>query len=127
MSFLPVNFQIEYAWVSQEEITSSVTASDTTSYDLLLTTNIPDSFWVKSESTRGLEFTITNTNPMTNLEFDISEMLGHVDAFHFGKPIVKFGAAYQFSDTEPSPNGRLIHLPGIPSSSGKGIKERKRF
>jgi hypothetical protein len=83
-----------------------------------MTSNIPDTPDVKemlSEQTFGLVLNITNTNPMTNLEFDISEILGHDDAIHFGKPDVKFGPAYQFSD----PNGRLVHLPEIRSSSGK--------
>ena len=113
-----ITYQIEYAWVSQEEITSSTKAADPTSYDLLITTNIDQTnnvMWMKSESTFGLELNITNTNPMTNLEFDISESKGHVDAFHFGKPVVEFGEAYQFSD----PENRLIHLQEIWSDSGK--------
>jgi hypothetical protein len=104
--------------VSQEEITSASTAADTTAYDLLMTSNIPDTPAIKEmlgDETFGLVFNITNTNPMTNLEFDISEILGDEDAFNFGKPHVKFGTAYQFSD----PISRLVHLPEIQSSSGK--------
>ena len=112
--------------MSQEEITSASTAAETTAYDLLMTSNIPDKPAIKEmlrQETFGLVFNITNTNPMTNLEFDISEILGDEDAFNFGKPHVKFGPAYQFSD----PNGRLVHLPEIRSSSGKICKMVNTF
>ena len=110
--------------MSQEEIVASQTATDITSYDLLVKTNIPESadFEMELLKTFGLEVTITNTNPMTNLEFDISEIAGNIadiDALDFGKPDVKFGSAYQFSDTDPTPTGRLVHLPEIRSDSGK--------
>ena len=70
---------------------------------------------VKSQETVAFVFNITNTNPMTNLEFEISDVGGDVDAFHFGIPVVKFGAAYKFSD----PEKRIIHMAERVSSSGK--------
>ena len=67
-----------------------------------------------------LEFTITNTNPVTNLEFDIGEMLGHADALTFGKPAVSFGEAYRHDDPVDTPEfeGKLIHLDPLPSNTG---------
>ena len=58
---------------------------------------------------------------MTNLEFDISELLGDIDAFSFGKPAVSFGEAYQHDNPEDEGEneGKLIHLEPIVSNSGE--------
>ena len=93
-------------------------------YDLLLSTNIPDSpemMVIKSDQTIGLVFNITSTNPMTNMEFEISEIEGHVDAFHFGTPVVHFGAAYEFSN----PQERILHMSVKESSTGLAIQHRR--
>ena len=72
--------QIEYAWVSQEEVTAkssgfwddSYKKEPTAKYDLKIEHNIPDSFVLKAQETFNIVFEITNTNPVTHLEFDIS-------------------------------------------------------
>ena len=121
--------QIEYAWVSQEEVTAkssgfwsdSYKKEPTGKYDLKIEHNIPDSFVLKAQETFNIVFEITNTNPVTHLEFDISEMLGDVDALSFGLPSVVFGEAYRHDGIEESPysEGKLIHLDPIVSSSGE--------
>ena len=63
---------------------------------------------------------IVNTNPVTNLEFDIAEMMGFADSLSFGLPSVSFGSAYnhdEISDTEMY-KGKLIHIDPTVSSSG---------
>ena len=121
--------QIEYAWVSQEEVTAKSDAfwtdSDkrlpTAKYDLKIEHNIMDPFILKAQDTFNIEFEITNTNPVTHLEFDISEMLGDADALSFGFPSVEFGEAYRHDHVEGSPGlipGKLIHIDPIISSSG---------
>ena len=121
--------QIEYAWVSQEEVTAkssgfwddSYKKEPTAKYDLKIEHNIPDSFVLKAQETFNIVFEITNTNPVTHLEFDISEMLGDADALSFGLPSVVFGEAYRHDDIEETPysEGKLIHLDPIVSSSGE--------
>ena len=54
------------------------------------------------EETFGLEITITSTAPVTNLEFDISEVAGQEDALHLGRPAVQWGAAFRHSHTASS-------------------------
>ena len=121
--------QIEYAWVSQEQVTAKSDAfwtdSDkrlpTAKYDLKIEHNIMDPFILKAQDTFNIEFEITNTNPVTHLEFDISEMLGDADALSFGFPSVEFGEAYRHDHVEGSPGlipGKLIHIDPIISSSG---------
>ena len=92
----------------------------TAKYDLKIEHNIPDSFVLKAQETFNVVFEITNTNPVTHLEFDISEMLGDVDALSFGIPSVVFGEAYRHDNIEETPysEGKLIHLDPIISSSG---------
>ena len=89
-------------------------------YDLKMTHNIPDPWSMQVGESFILEFTITNTNPVTNLEFDIGEMLGHADALTFGKPAVSFGEAYRHDDPVDTPEfeGKLIHLDPLPSNTG---------
>ena len=118
--FLNVS-QIEYAWVSQETL---IAASDLESapmqYDLKMTHNIPDPWSMQVGESFVLEFTITNTNPVTSLEFDIGEMLGHPDSLTFGRPAVSFGNAYRHDDPieTAEDEGKLIHLDPLPSSTG---------
>ena len=118
--FLNVS-QIEYAWVSQETL---IAASDLESapmqYDLKMTHNIPDPWSMQVGESFVLEFTITNTNPVTSLEFDIGEMLGHPDSLTFGRPAVSFGNAYRHDDPIETAEveGKLIHLDPLPSSTG---------
>ena len=113
--------QIEYAWVSQETL---IAASDLESapmqYDLKMTHNIPDPWSMQVGESFVLEFTITNTNPVTSLEFDIGEMLGHPDSLTFGRPAVSFGNAYRHDDPieTAEDEGKLIHLDPLPSSTG---------
>ena len=92
--------QPEYVWVSQETLTSSSSVETVTAYDLLMTTNIDNtSPWeMKATETFFFEAYIISTNPQTNLEFEIGELLGDVDAFHIGKPSVTFGSAFRFTD-----------------------------
>ena len=113
--------QIEYAWVSQETL---IAATDLKAapmqYDLKMSHNIPDPWSMQVGESFILEFTITNTNPVTSLEFDIGEMLGHADALTFGKPAVSFGEAYRHDDPVDTPEfeGKLIHLDPLPSNTG---------
>ena len=92
--------QPEYVWVSQETLTTSPTVETVTNYDLLMTTNIDNtSPWeMKPMETFFFEAYIVSTNPQTNLEFEIGELRGDVDAFHIGKPAVTFGSAFRFTD-----------------------------
>ena len=92
--------QPEYVWVSQETLTTSPTVETVTTYDLLMTTNIDNtSPWeMKPMETFFFEAYIISTNPQTNLEFEIGELRGDVDAFHIGKPAVTFGSAFRFTD-----------------------------
>ena len=92
--------QPEYVWVSQETLTTSPTVETVTTYDLLMTTNIDNtSPWeMKPMETFFFEAYIVSTNPQTNLEFEIGELRGDVDAFHIGKPAVTFGSAFRFTD-----------------------------
>ena len=71
-------------------------------------------------TTFNLEIKIVNTNPVTNLEFDISEILGHQDCLSFGKPGVTFGKAYVHDDPYDTQvnKGKLIHLEPFLSNSG---------
>ena len=75
----------------------------------------------KAQETFNVVLEITNTNPVTHLEFDISEMLGDADALSFGIPSVVFGEAYRHDDIEETQysDGKLIHLDPIISSSGE--------
>ena len=86
--------------MSQETLTSSSSVNTLTAYDLLMTTNIDNtSPWeMKPTETFFFEAYIISTNPQTNLEFEIGELLGDVDAFHIGKPAVMFGSAFRFTD-----------------------------
>ena len=87
-------------WVSQEILTSSSAVETVTTYDLLMTTNIDDtSPWdLMPKETFFFEAYIISTNPQTNLEFEVGELLGDVDAINIGKPVVTFGSAYTFTD-----------------------------
>ena len=89
-------------------------------YDLKMTHNIPDPWSMQVDESFILEFSITNTNPVTSLEFDIGEMLGHADALTFGKPAVSFGEAYRHDDPGDTAEieGKLIHLDPLPSNTG---------
>ena len=89
-------------------------------YDLKMTHNIPDPWSMQVGESFILEFIITNTNPVTSLEFDIGEMLGHPDALTFGKPAVSFGEAYRHDDPIDTAEfeGKLIHLDPLPSNTG---------
>ena len=93
----------------------------TAKYDLKIEHNIPDPFVLKAQETFNVVFEITNTNPVTHLEFDISEMLGDADALSFGVPAVVFGEAYRHDDIEETPyaEAKLIQLDLIISSSGE--------
>ena len=86
--------------MSQETLTTSPTVETVTTYDLLMTTNIDNtSPWeMKPMETFFFEAYIISTNPQTNLEFEIGELRGDVDAFHIGKPAVTFGSAFRFTD-----------------------------
>ena len=88
--------------MSQETLTSSSSARTVTNYDLLMTTNIDGtSPWeLKPMETFFFEAYIISTNPQTNLEFEIGELLGDVDAFHIGKPFVSFGDAFRFTNRQ---------------------------
>ena len=89
-------------------------------YDLKMTHNVPDPWSMQVGESFILELSITNTNPVTSLEFDIGEMLGHADALTFGKPAVSFGEAYRHDDPVDTPEfeGKLIHLDPLPSNTG---------
>ena len=95
-------------------------ADDLKKYDLKMTHNIPDPWTMQVDESFILEFVITNTNPVTNLEFDIGEMLGHADAVTFGKPAVSFGEAYRHDDPVDTAEfeGKLIHLDPVVSNTG---------
>ena len=86
--------------MSQETLTTSASVETVATYDLLMTTNIDNtSPWeLKPMETFFFEAYIVSTNPQTNLEFEIGELLGDVDAFHIGKPSVTFGSAFRFTD-----------------------------
>ena len=100
-------------------MTDSLKDQPTKMYDLKIEHNLVNG--LKQRKTFILEINITNTNPVTNLDFDISEMQGHHDAFHFGKPAVLFGAAYINDDPLETENyeGKLMHLEPVLTSSGK--------
>jgi hypothetical protein len=113
--------------VAQEEVTSksgfwtdNARYYPTAKYDLKITHNIPDNAVLKVQDTINVEIKIINTNPVTNLEFDISEILGDLDAISFGKPSVVFGDAYRHDETLDSgeQEGKLVHLEPVRSSSG---------
>ena len=109
--------------MSQETITSKVDVYSTTSwqkYDLKITHNFPSNWQMSEYTTFNLEIKIVNTNPVTNLEFDISEILGHQDVLSFGKPGVTFGNAYAHDDPYDTQEnkGKLIHLEPFLSNSG---------
>ena len=96
---------------------------ETTNYDLLMVSNIaesPEVMVMKCQETIALEFNITNTNPMTNIEFEISESFGQPDSLHFGVPMVNFGSAYQIAD----PLTRLVHFPEEKSNTGMSSVSR---
>ena len=57
---------------------------------------------LKPSQTHFFVATITSTNPVTNIEFEISEVFGHEDAIHFGFPTVEFGDAFRFSNASSS-------------------------
>ena len=122
-------FQIEYAWVSQEMLVaaSDLEVAPIKKYDLKMTHNIPDPWTMQVDESFIIEFVITNTNPVTNLEFDIGEMLGHGDAVTFGKPAVSFGAAYRHDDPVDTAEfeGKLIHLDPVVSNTGVYFKRKK--
>ena len=103
-------------------------ADDLKKYDLKMTHNIPDPWTMQVDESFILEFVITNTNPVTNLEFDIGEMLGHADAVTFGKPAVSFGEAYRHDDPVDTAEfeGKLIHLDPVVSNTGVYFKRKKR-
>ena len=99
-------------WVSQETVTASSSVTTLTAYDLLLYTNLPDPHLdMKPTETFFLECTIYSTNPATNLEFEIGELLGDVDALHFGRPVVTFGSSFRFTQSGPSddPYNQVVH------------------
>ena len=116
--------EVEYAWVGQETIRSANEAQNTVAYDLIMTTNIDaiNPLELKPSQTHFFVATITTTNPVTNIEFEISEVFGHLDAIHFGYPTVEFGDAFRFSNSwsteSETSNGRLHHMPVIASNSG---------
>jgi hypothetical protein len=121
---------MEFAWVSQEEVITksgfweSGPTEDvpTGKYDLKISHNLPSPWSMAVHDTFNLVVNITNTNPVTNLEFDIEEMLGHVDAISFGMPHVAFGSAYQYDITKNAANnsqGKLNHLDTSLSGSGE--------
>ena len=89
-------------------------------YDLKITHNFPSNWEMKQHSTFNLVIKIVNTNPVTNLEFDISEILGNQDMLSFGKPGVTFGNAYVHDDPDDTQEnkGKLIHLDPFLSNSG---------
>ena len=97
-------------------------------YDLKMTHNIPDPWTMQVDESFIIEFVITNTNPVTNLEFDIGEMLGHGDAVTFGRPAVSFGEAYRHDDPVDTGEfeGKLIHLDPVFSNTGVYFKRNKR-
>ena len=134
-------------WVSQETVTASSSVTTLTAYDLLLYTNLPDPHLdMKPTETFFFEATIYSTNPATNLEFEIGELLGDVDALHFGRPAVTFGSSFKFTQSGPSDDpynqvvnsrtgvkcnnynyqgGRLHHLTETSSSSGLTVRKRR--
>ena len=124
--------EVEYAWVGQETIRAAPEAQNTNSYDLTMTTNIDaiSPLELKPTETHFLVATITSTNPVTNIEFEISEIFGHEDAIHFGFPQLEFGAGFRFSnswsaDSETQEEGRLHHMPEIVSNSGQSVGSAK--
>ena len=58
-----------------------------------MTTNIDavvsDPLKLKPSETFYFEAYIISTNPVTNLEFEIGEILGEPDSLHFGRPTVR--------------------------------------
>ena len=105
-------FQPEYVWVSQETVTASSSVTTLTAYDLTMTTNLPDPFTMKPTETFFFEAMIYSTNPATNLEFEIGELLGDVDALHFGRPAVTFGSSFRFTKSFPAddPYNQVMYL-----------------
>lgn len=122
--------QPEYAWISQETVVSSASVTALTSYDLLMTTNIDNTnpLTMMAGETKLFEAYIISTNPATNLEFEISELLGDDESLSFGRPSVKFGSAFRFSKAWPDPeeyDGRLLHLDQKLSNSGLSVRKRR--
>jgi hypothetical protein len=116
--------------VSQEQVVAKSGLWDddtkkevpTAKYDLKISHNLVDPWTMAVQDTFNLEVNITNTNPVTNLEFDIGEMLGHLDALSFGVPSVSFGSAYDRDNTKNTledAEGKVNNLDAIVSSSGK--------
>ena len=125
VAVLDSNNEVEYAWVGQETIRSAPEAQNTIAYDLIMTTNIDaiNPLELKPTETHFFVATITSTNPVTNIEFEIAEVFGHEDAIHFGFPRVEFGEGFRFSnswaaDSVRRSDGRLHHMPEIVSNSG---------
>ena len=122
----------EYAWVSQETVTSASDVTTVTSYDLIMTTNLDSGVtkFMKPSETFFFVATIVSTNPATNLEFEISEFLGDDDSLHFGRPHVTFGSAFRFTKSWPSDSfmqegGRLHHLDEKLTNSGLSVRKRR--
>ena len=118
-------FQPEYVWVSQETVTASSSVTTLTAYDLTMTTNLPDPHLdMKPTETFFFEAMIYSTNPATNLEFEIGELLGDVDALHFGRPAVTFGSSFRFTKSFPAddPYNQVMYL----KSDKKNHKSNER-
>ena len=99
--------------MSQETVTASSSVTTLTAYDLTMTTNLPDPHLdMKPTETFFFEALIYSTNPATNLEFEIGELLGDVDALHFGRPVVTFGSSFRFTQSGPSddPYNQVMYL-----------------
>ena len=93
-------------------MTASSSVTTLTAYDLTMTTNLPDPFTMKPTETFFFEAMIYSTNPATNLEFEIGELLGDVDALHFGRPAVTFGSSFRFTKSFPAddPYNQVMYL-----------------
>ena len=109
---------------------SSESVTALTSYDLIMTTNIDNTnpLTMKAGETFFFVATIISTNPATNLEFEISELLGDDESLSFGRPHVTFGSAFRFSKAWPDPaehDGRLLHLDEKLSNSGLSVRKRR--
>ena len=69
--------------------------------------NLPDPWHLAVHDTFHLVLNITNTYPVTNLEFDVGEVLGEGEVVALGRPVVEVGAAYRHhGEGEPT----VLHL-----------------
>ena len=80
--------------------------------------NLPDPWHLAVHDTFHLVLTITNTYPVTNLEFDVGEMLGEGEVVALGRPVVEVGAAYRHHGLGEG-GATVLHLHPGPSHPGE--------